>query len=56
MEIISLNILANNNYNIINDENQKNFNEDLLSNKSYDDDTVPDEDFNKIHNKKKVLN
>ena len=53
MEIISLNILANNN-NQINDEDQKNINEEeLLSNKSFDDDTVPDEDFNKTNNKKR---
>ena len=52
MENITLNILANNN-NQINDEEPKNINEDLLSNKSFDDDTVPDEDFNKTNNKKR---
>ena len=51
MDIISLNIFGNNNK--INDEDQKNLNEDLLSKKSYDDDTVPDEDFNKTNNKKR---
>ena len=47
-------ILNNNNNNIFNEENQKNINEDLLSNKSFDDETIPDEDFNKTNNKKRT--
>ena len=52
MEIIPYVFLSSNN-NIINEENPKNNNEDLLSNKSYDEDTIPDEDFNKVNNKKR---
>ena len=52
MEIIAYNFL-NNNSNIINEEDQKNFNEDLFSNKSFDEETIPDEDFNKTNNKKR---
>ena len=52
MEIIPYFFLSSNN-NIINEENPKNYNEDLLSNKSYDEDTIPDEDFNKMNNKKR---
>ena len=52
MDIIALNFMGNNN-NKINEEIQKNFNEDNLSNKSFDDETIPDEDFNKESNKKR---
>ena len=52
MEIIALNFLANND-NIIKEENEKNLNEDNLSNKSFDDETIPDEDFNITNNKKR---
>ena len=52
MDIIPYVFLSSNN-NIINEENPKNNNEDLLSNKSYDEDTIPDEDFNKVNNKKR---
>ena len=53
MDIIALNFLANNNNIIFNEEKQKNFNEDNMSNLSFDDDTVPDEDFNKKGTKKR---
>ena len=57
METIAFNFIPNNNINnsIINqeDENEKNLYEDILSNNSLDEETVPDEDFNKANNKKR---
>ena len=41
------------NSNIIDSEGQKNINEDLLSNNSFDEDTIPDEDFNTTNNIKR---
>ena len=41
------------NSNIIDAEGQKNINEDLLSNNSFDEDTIPDEDFNNKNNIKR---
>ena len=52
MEIIAFNFL-NNNSNIINEEDPKNFDEDLFSNKSFDEETIPDEDFNETNNKRR---
>ena len=52
MEIIAFNFL-NNNSNIINEEDPKNFDEDLFSNKSFDEETNPDEDFNETNNKRR---
>ena len=48
--------LLYNNIIAINEENHKKNNdyEELLSNLSFDDDTIPDEDFNKINNKKRI--
>ena len=53
MENIIKYLLDNNNI-AINEEIQKKNNdyEELLSNISFDDDTIPDEDFNKMNNKK----
>ena len=44
MDDIVLNFLNNNN--TIREEDSKNINDDILSNKSFEDDTLPDEDFN----------
>ena len=56
MEMIAFNFIENNNINnnIINqeDEDEKNLYEDILSNNSLDEETIPDEDFNKAKNKK----
>ena len=38
---------------IINEDENKKIDEELLSNKSFDDDTIPDEDFNNANNKKR---
>jgi hypothetical protein len=51
MEIISYNLFSRNPY-LISKEDPKNINEDQLSNRSYDEETIPDEDFIK-HNIKK---
>ena len=48
MEDIVKYILDNNN--IINEDENKIIDEELLSNKSFDDDTIPDEDFNNANN------
>ena len=55
MENIIKYLLDNNNI-AINEEIQKKNNdyEELLSNLSFDDDTIPDEDFNKMNNKKRT--
>ena len=53
MEIFNLNILDNNH--IIEEESKK-LNEELLSNKSFDEETIPDEDFNKNNKKRDKLN
>ena len=44
MEIISYNIFSRNPY-LINPEDLKKINEDQLSTRSYDEETIPDEDF-----------
>ena len=51
MDIIALNFM--NNSNKIKEESQKNINEVLSPNQSFDDDTLPDEDFDK--NNKKIF-
>ena len=51
MENIVKYILDNNI--IINEDENKIIDEELLSNKSFDDDTIPDEDFNNANNKKR---
>ena len=52
-----MDVIASNFINIYNckeeEEDRKNINEDNLSNQSFDDETIPDEDFN--NNKKKLL-
>ena len=49
MDDIVLNFLNNNN--TIREEDSKNINDDILSNKSFEDDTLPDEDFNIANDK-----
>ena len=51
MEIYGLNIY--NNFLINEETSKKKFCEDVLSNKSFDEDTIPDEDFNKNKKKKR---
>ena len=53
MEIISYNLFSRN-LCLINEEGKKNNNEDQLSNRSYDEETIPDEDFIKQNNKKRT--
>ena len=55
MEIFRLNLFNNNNTQIIEEESKK-LNEDNFSNKSYDEETIPDEDFNKTNKKRDKLN
>ena len=52
MDIFSLNLFNNNQ--IIEEESKK-LNEDNISNKSYDEETIPDEDFNKINKKREKI-
>ena len=54
METIAFNFVFNNsnNNNIINEEDEKNIYEDIFANNSFDDETMPDEDFVKTNNKK----
>ena len=54
MEIYGLNIY--NNFIFNNEDPTKIMNEDILSNKSYDEETIPDEDFNKNKKKREKLN
>ena len=54
MEIYGLNIY--NNFIFNNEEPTKIISEDILSNKSYDEETIPDEDFNKNAKKRAKLN
>ena len=51
MENIIKYLLDNNNIN--NEDENKKIDEELLSNKSFDDETIPDEDFNNANNKKR---
>ena len=53
MEIISYNLFSRNPC-LINEEGKKNNNEDQLSNRSYDEETIPDEDFIKQNIKKRT--
>ena len=54
MEIDGLNIY--NDFIFNNEEPINKINEDILSNKSYDEETIPDEDFNKNKKKRAKLN
>ena len=49
MELFILNVLNNNH---ILEEPSKKLNDELLSNKSYDEETIPDDDFNKGNKKR----
>ncbi len=52
-----MDVIASNFINIYNckeaEYDRKSINEDLFSNKSFDEETIPDEDFNKTNNKKR---
>ena len=52
MEVIALNFLGNKN--ILEEDAKKNNDNEILSNQSFDDETIPDEDFNKNNQLKRL--